>query len=166
MITLRAKRNGFTLLELMAVVTCLAILVGVTTLGMQSVTDDARIHTSAVKLASGYRLAVTEASQTGRPRLMEIESKGFRIRKPMHRDDAWQWSLPPRIELSDGVRVLGAAWVDDPNDLTSAEGPWRLTIAPDVQTHNLWLVLALRDIKRVVAIDGRLGSVTVASVDD
>ena len=148
------RRRAFTLLELMVVITLLAMTVGVTTIGMRAVTDEARLQSAVDRIVATYRLARCEATYSGRPRLLQIDATSIRIRKPTFREDRWSWSNPPPISLGSKIRVLKITNnAERASDLM--RGPWQLTVQPGARRGLYRMVLQLGDRLRVAAvIDG------------
>lgn len=135
------RRHGFTLLELMVVVTLMAVAIGMVTVNAQALSDAARLRSAASVLTSVYDLARTEASASGLPRSLLIDARGCLVGEPVLREEVWSWDYKPRITLPARVRVKsispaitgGVVWED--------REPWRLVIVPgDFGTNSLCML--------------------------
>ena len=61
-------RQGYSLIELMVVVTLVGVFVGLGALNMHGVSDAAQLQAAADQVATAYRLAQAEAARSGTPR--------------------------------------------------------------------------------------------------
>jgi prepilin-type N-terminal cleavage/methylation domain-containing protein len=132
-------RRGYSLLELLAVVTLIGLLVGVSTLNMHCVSDEARLAAAADQLATAFRLAVQEASRTGRPHLFVVRQGRCVIQRPAWSSDKWGWKTGAEFRLPSKVSVQSA---DDAGE-QGGEYEFRMPIAPDSWTQSVRLRLQL-----------------------
>jgi prepilin-type N-terminal cleavage/methylation domain-containing protein len=121
-------RTGLTLIELMAVVTLLAVAVGVATLNMHGISEEARLLAAAEQIASCCRLAAIEADRTGRPHVMVLNEGRCAMKRPRLVDGSWRWEMAGEFELGSKVRILPGQSPELATDSTS--GRWQFPVPP------------------------------------
>ncbi len=126
------RSSGFTLLELLAVITLMSLAVGITVLRMDGFTDQSRLQSAASQLASLVRLAQAQARTSGVPRLIEykIDADRLGMHIPRHANDGWQWDDGVEYLLGTGVSIRGV--VLEGKDTTANASQHRaVRIGPD-----------------------------------
>ena len=162
-----AMRTGFTLLELLVVAALLTVAVGVATLNLHGMSDQARLQAAATQVGAVYRLAVCEAARSDRPRVLQFDRCACMVGKPAHREGVWIWSFAPRIELVSKVRILKVSTWDAANATAAVEPPWNVIIAPGLSTTDLYLELMLDNGSRGAAsLDGITGAAKLRLLHD
>ena len=146
--------RAFTLVELVAVVTLLSIVVGVTTLSVRGMSDQQTLAVAADQIAAMYRLVQSEAAATGRPRMLTFDRGGCRPAKPLKLDGEWQWVQAPRMELVGKVFIADARGSSAADTSVRREPPWRVFVHPGD---------TLRDIH--VEFGRRTGATALATID-
>ena len=121
------ERNGFTLIEVLVVVTLMAIAVGFTTVRLAGVTTMSRLESAVAQMRSIIRLTCNQARITGQPRLIEYAkgSDSLLVKAPALRGDDWAWD--------DGLTFLTVAGVQIERVLIEGD-------APDRETLDAWSV--------------------------
>ena len=155
------RRTGFTLVELMAVATLLAMAVGVAALNVQGMSQQAQLQVAASQVGAVYRLATCEAARSGRPQILTFDRHGCAVKKPVYREGRWTWSLAPRFELVSKVRIVKALACGF-EDKRAAGPPWEVAITPGALNSDLCLELALSNgVRGTVKLDGITGMTQV-----
>ena len=153
------SRQAFTLLEVMAVVTLLAITVGIATVGASGLADEARVSTAVSQIGSVYRLAACEATRSGLPRLLELGRHGCVVKKPVYRDDLWIWSSAPQISLIRGITIVRVFPLQGEDATAPSDPPWEILISPGPKDTGYGLVLQLGNaIRARCVLDGLAGA--------
>lgn len=86
--------HAFTLIELLAVMTLVAVIAGAVTVNLDGFTERGRLRSAAHQIAAIDRLARIEAVSAGEPRRMVYESQSSRclIQRPFFDGHGWRWS--------------------------------------------------------------------------
>jgi type II secretion system protein H len=162
----KERRTGFTLLELMLVAALLAIAVGVATLNVHGMTDQARLQVTASQIGAVYRLAMCEAARSGRPRVLTFDRHGCAVKKPVYNEGQWAWSLAPQFELVSGVSVVKVLECGSEHKHTT-RSPRDVVITPGALNSDRCLELRLDSGSRgTVKLDGMTGMTQVRLVHD
>ncbi len=129
---MRRSRTGraFTLIEITVVVTIMALLLGVVTLGAQALDDEARVQSAMSQLGSLHRLAVVEANRTGRPHLIQLSPHGLSMSRPVFVEGAWRWVEVVAIRFPRRVSVTSVSAPERMDGGRDTDGHWLLPIAP------------------------------------
>ena len=92
--TRRVHRFGFTLIELVVVVSLMCVTVGMVVFRLDGVSDRGRLRSTATQMAVLLRLAQTQARTSGVPRLMRYHPSSDRvsIHVPAEREGVWDWN--------------------------------------------------------------------------
>jgi len=136
----------------MAVVTLIGLVVGVSTLNMQGLSDEGRLRAGADQLAAAYRLAVVEAERSGRPHVLVLAARGCGIRRAALRDGEWVWETGASFALPGRVTVTRVGERDQPDDGAT----WEMPVAPGDYGASVRAELATRSGgKMSVRIDAR-----------
>lgn len=157
MMPAKAKHRGFTLLELMAVVTLLTVALGVVLLSTAGLTDRARLRAAAAQIGTIYRLALLHARESGMPRLLQFGRRGCTVSKPEFREEQWQWSSGASMVLAEKVSIR-RVWPLGGAGRLPAGGPWSIVVAPNTVTPGYRFELQLEnELIGLVTIDGYTG---------
>jgi prepilin-type N-terminal cleavage/methylation domain-containing protein len=100
------RHAGFTLLELTAVVTLMAVAVAMVTINAQGLSDDARLRAAASQIASVVGLAETQATASGMPRLLVPCTEGVVVHEPVCIEGRWEWSPGVTVRLPEKVNAF------------------------------------------------------------
>ena len=161
---MRRAQTGlsFTLLEMTAVVTLLAIAVGIATMRVSGTADHARLEAAATQIGSVYRLTVCQAARSGRPRILSLDPHGCIVKEPVYRDGNWLWSPAPRIEWTGGVALANVYPFDGNNVPSQAAVPWEIIISPGAIDAAYGVVLKLPSgSEATYLLDGVIGVSTL-----
>jgi len=139
---------GFTLLELLVVVSVLALLVMVVPPFLLGATDRAEQKGAARELAAALRYARSQAIARNRPIALQlnVDAKHYRIT-----DQKREFTLPPELEF----KVYGAA-SEFPNETTGG-----IRFFPDGSSTGGQISVTLDDTAFAVDVDWLLGRVTI-----
>jgi prepilin-type N-terminal cleavage/methylation domain-containing protein len=158
--TIATKRAGFTLLELVLVVTILSILFGIVFVGMNGATDNERLASSARGLCA-FVTDVRNTAICGQKRL-------YLVYRPEQNEVSVRGSLGgaqdngiKSFKLADGVRISGITIGDSKEVVqdTGKEVVIEISSQGDVQQHSI--VLTGKSGNMRVKVDGVLGTVRV-----
>jgi len=161
------SRDGraFTLLELMVTVTLMAIVIGITTVGPSRLTDQARLRAAASQISAVYRLGACLASRSGTPRIMLLDHRGCRVKKPIYRAGRWEWSAGPRIDLDRKVNIMRVFPWDHGNKNAELEPPWELAVNSGIASPDFGMLLRLNNgLSATIKLDGYTGVTTIEAV--
>ena len=143
--------RAFTLIELMVVVTLLAIAVASVALHSGDITTRGRLRAAANLLASAHRLARIEAIGSGRPRRLVFGAARIVLQEPVLESRRWQWSdgrvllLPRRVQIQ---------------LLPDAERTTSITVRGDGNAPDYKCVLTLDEARMAVAVEGLTGGIS------
>ncbi len=136
-----AANRGFTLTELMAVLTLAAIGISVVTVNTHTLSDAARFRSVASQIGSVYRLALYEAMRTGLPRSIVLQPGRCAVQKPVFNEGIWTWSEPAIFDFAPGVKLVdvrqGSASSRQPQD----RGSWHVLVRPGFSNRDIELRL-------------------------
>lgn len=104
----RSSQTGFTLVELLVVITLMSLAVGMTVFRLDGVSAHGRLRSTATQLAAVLHLARTEAQASGTPRLLEYQPDARQVvaRRPTVQDGTWEWGTGIHYELSTRVPIV------------------------------------------------------------
>ena len=160
-------RRGFSLLELAAVVTLLAIVVGIATVSLGGVSAVSRLQAAASQVGAVYRLAQLDAARSGLPRMLRVTSRTIGMAKPVHRDGEWVWSPTHKITLVRDVEIRGMVSLGESSDRTSNDPPWSYVLRPGQAFGVVQLELASSNgVRAQVRIDAAGGFEATEIIDD
>lgn len=140
MIASRPRRNGFTLVEMLAVLAVVAVVVGVATLSAGVGDRERDVEIEARRLSGQLALAADEALVTGRTLFLDWDERGYRV-LAANAEGALQpyaiETLGDRHDLPGGVRLKSDASRPAPIGaegqapgfemaLTAGESVWRV----------------------------------------
>ena len=159
-------RRGLTLLELLIVLTLMTVTIGIATLGVGGMTDQARIYAAATRIGTAYRLAASDAARSGLPRMLQLDSKNCRVARPVWREDGWTWSSGSSFEMPSNVRLVGVMRAAVANEGLFAEPPWLIAVPPGVRNVPYTFVLRMGDrVQGLAVIDALTGTPMVRMVN-
>jgi type II secretion system protein H len=164
-----SRHDGFTLIELMLVAALLAILVGLTVVRLEGVSETGRLRAAARQVGAVYRTARIAALTDGRPRLVSYTNsaeQGTRLRIQCPRVDSatLQWQAGEGFRLAGEIRV--SRIVQD-GELGDTHGKTTVLISSDGVASSHVVVLALGGKPRAaVAIDGVTGEDRFVLIED
>jgi len=149
------SRPAFTLIEIMVVITLLAIAVGGATLQLDGVTTRGRLRSAALLIEGYHRLARIEVISSGQPRRLVFGRNTSRclLQRSEHDGLLWTWSTGLRFELPRGVRV---ARVMVPN--TESSELESIRVHADGTATPYACVLSVGQLALAVVIDGIAGT--------
>ena len=102
------SRVGFTLIELMVVITLMTLTVSAAVLRLDGLTARTRLESAGRRMMSVVKLARTEARTTGRPRLIEYsvaDAAEVSVRRPVRSGGTWSWGDAVSVPLDRAVRI-------------------------------------------------------------
>lgn len=137
----KRHRIAFTLLELLAVITFLAVAIGITTANGHSLSVSGRLIHAGDMIITAHRLALFEAMHSGKPRRLLFHTNRLELAKPVLEEKNWKWSVSGDIRLPETVRIesVGAKPAED-----AAPFPLQLrgiTIAPETRFARYYVIL-------------------------
>jgi len=164
----RSGRQGaVTLIELMAVVTLIALAVGMVILSVNGLSENARLQAAATQIGALYRIALCEAMRTGQPRILAVDRTYCSVQKPTYEDAGWRWSTGPSIRLASGVRVSKVQPDGGSPGNRSGTGPSYVAVRPSLSNVDLRVELSTSAGRRATAvIDAVTGSAQVTVDSD
>ncbi|MGD2109476.1 MAG: prepilin-type N-terminal cleavage/methylation domain-containing protein [Phycisphaerae bacterium] len=145
------KKSGLTLLELVIVMTLMALAVGVSTIGLPGLSDQGRLESAAAQLGNVIRLASCTATRSGLPRMLAFDDHGCTVKKPVRRDGTWAWSSGSRIDLIPKVRITGVSDDGADRDRRAPQPPWMVLVQPGTRHVRHVFTLELSNGKRAAA---------------
>ena len=150
-----ARRAAFTLLELVAVITLLALTVGVSTIGLAGLSDEGKLEAAASQIGAVVRIASCAATRSGKPRMLQFDHRGYVVKKPVRRDGQWAWSSAPRTDLVSRVRITNVFPSSEGPDTRRSGPPWMMVVHPGALHCRRGFQLELANGKQgIVGIDG------------
>jgi prepilin-type N-terminal cleavage/methylation domain-containing protein len=157
-----AYRSAFTLVELMAVVTLLAIAVGVATVGLRDLSDEEKLSAAAGQLAAIVKASHVHTMTSGRPAALECAKDGCRMRRAMFRDGQWRWESGNLFALDSGVRIAPASLGGTLGDsFRQEESTWTLPIRSADWTSSYDFQLSVPNGRRAMAVVRPFGDTMV-----
>jgi len=102
-------RVGFTLIELMVVITLMTIAVSAVVLKLDGLSARTRLASAGRRMMSAVDLARTESRTTGRPQLIEYPADGaaeVMVSRPVRSGGSWSWGAATSVPLDRAV------WID------------------------------------------------------
>lgn len=148
------RRPAMTIVELMVVITILALAVGVLTVNVHGVSDSVRLRSAADQIASIYNLALASAARTGLPHVMQFDSTGCVIQAPRKSDGRWTWHDTADLRLIEGVQIIRSVNANEPGDARQ-EPPWRVAVNRGSDALSVSLELATdRNARGTLHIEG------------
>ncbi len=160
-------QRSVTLIELMAVVTLLALAVGVTTVQAHGVSERAQLRSAATQIESVYRLALTEAVRSGKPRRLVFQQHSVAVHKPMLVEGVWTWSRGSRFRLVRKVRIVSVMpWPSDAR-IVSSDDAWPVLLRSGSKMQMYRVELALgRDYRASLYMDGYGSRLELSAAED
>lgn len=143
--------SAFTLVELCAVVTILAIATGLATVGLRGATDNGRLQSAADQLTAQLHAAHLFALTARLPVGLNCSRSGCQLRKPVHRDGRWEWHVGSLAPLPSGISLVNVQVVGTPPQ--SGDGSsWSIPIRTESWTSRFRFVLAQVGRQRAAAV--------------
>lgn len=155
----RRQVPGFTLLELVVVVTLITLAVGWTTLDLHGVSDRAVLQTAATQIGAVQRTVAQAASTTGMPRKIVWDRRSCTVFRPVLHEGEWRWS--PVSEFG----LVKKVWLRNVNVRPGAAGkersgpPWNVILTPgNTAVEYRFQLETTQGLDGAVIVDGFLGS--------
>lgn len=155
---LQTCHSAFSLIELVAVVTLMSLMVGVTTLSVQGMSDQQTLSAAADQIAAIYRLAQSEAAATGRPTRLSFDATGCVQSKMSRIERDWRWVASPRMELVGRVRITDVR--RDESSAARRDPPWPVFVHPSDAAKPLRVTLVRKSGAYASATLDAIGGVT------
>jgi len=141
----RARRDGFTLIEVLVVVVLVALLLSAVMVNLDGRLPGTRTESAARELLSTLDLARTSALSYGQPYdvLLDFDEQRYTIRLPFDEDgnpvaDPSRRELLPWSPMSNGVSLLSMA---DPTGDRVERGVQTVTFRPAGSGREVWIHL-------------------------
>ena len=134
--------SAFTLVEVCAVITILAIATGLATVGLRGATDNGKLQSAADRLTAQLHAAQLFALTARLPVGLNCSGSGCQVRKPVHRDGRWEWQVGSLATLPSGISLVSVQAVGAPPQ-SRDEGSWSISIRPDFWTSRFRFILAM-----------------------
>lgn len=162
----KMTRRGFTLLELLVVLTLMTVTIGIATISVGGMTDQARIYAAATRIGTAYRLAAFDSARSGLPHMLQLDRKNCRVAQPVWREEAWSWSSGPSFEMPGKVRLVGVKRTATTDEELMIEPPWQIAVPPGVRNVPYAFVLRVGNrVQGLAVIDALTGTPTVRMVN-
>ncbi len=152
----RCKRAiGFTLLELMVVVTLMAVAVGLTVFRLDGLTETSRLRSGAAQLDALLRLTTTQARTSGQPRRVEYLRERDRVvvHAPRREGERWRWDEGAEYRIGTGIQVHRVLREGD-GDMEAEKGDHTVRIGADGRCPAHAVILKLHDRYAVILLGG------------
>lgn len=148
----RQRDQGVTLIEIMVVLTVVAVMAGLAMSGLRTGSAQQELAGAAEKLVQRLTLAADEAMVTGRPLGLEVRQAGYGFVQ-WQGQAGWQplTSGPLGLTGSLAVAMELRIYAQDGTDVAD-DGPW--LIAPGGDAAGFRVALQLDDQRRLVLFDG------------
>ena len=100
------QRRGFTLVELLVVITLMSVAVGTVIFRLDNLTARGRLQSAAASLQASLRLAQMEAKTSSMPRKLSfVPDRRLLLRTPKRSADGWSWDKGREFLWATGVVV-------------------------------------------------------------
>ena len=157
-----SSARAFTLIELLAVITLVAIAVGIVTLRLDSFSEQGRIRAASRQIGTLIRLTQTDARTSGRSVILryEIGEPTVAVLRPRVEHDEVIWVRRPGIDLTGSVTIAAVAGTStkEKPDVDMDHVDVRIPPHGLFHSHRVWL--ALSEYRQAeVRVDGVTGNV-------
>lgn len=156
----KPRRHAVTLVEVLVVVTILAMAAGIAFLSVGDAAKKHRLRAAADQVVSTWRFARDRARFSGLPTRVVLYEERMTLARPVQRDGAWIWGQPSDVAIHPGVSIAGVSAELERNNTTlhRSELPWTHVIRGSAGGTHAFMLTSRGSLSATLVIDDMMSN--------